>query len=107
MTENYGIDIRTSRGARARAVFGGEVASIISIPGASGQTVLINHGSYYTVYAKLDKVLVSKGMKVSTKQAIGTVLTDDDGNTQINFQVWKVGANGASFKVNPELWIAQ
>jgi septal ring factor EnvC (AmiA/AmiB activator) len=106
VTENYGIDIRTSRGARARAVFGGEVASVISIPGAPGQTVLINHGSYYTVYAKLDKVNVSKGMKVSIKQPIGTVLTDDDGNTQINFQVWKVGANGASFKVNPELYIA-
>lgn len=106
-TENYGIDIKTSRGARARAVFAGEVASIISIPGAAGQTVLVNHGSYYTVYAKLDKVMVSKGMKLSAKQTIGTVLTDDDGNTQINFQVWKVGANGASSKVNPELWIAQ
>jgi septal ring factor EnvC (AmiA/AmiB activator) len=106
-TENYGIDIKTSRGAKARAVFGGEVASIISIPGAAGQTVLVNHGSYYTVYAKLDKVMVTKGMKLSTKQTIGTVLTDEDGNTQINFQVWKVGANGSSFKVNPELWIAQ
>lgn len=106
-TENYGIDIKTSRGAKARAVFAGEVASIISIPGAAGQTVLVNHGSYYTVYAKLDKVMVTKGMKLSVKQTIGTVLTDDDGNTQINFQVWKVGANGSSFKVNPELWIAQ
>lgn len=106
-TENYGVDIKTSRGARARTVFGGEVASIISIPGAAGQTVLVNHGSYYTVYAKLDKVMVTKGMKLTAKQTIGTVLTDDDGNTQINFQVWKVGANGASSKVNPELWIAQ
>lgn len=106
-TENYGIDIKTSRGARARAVFGGEVASIISIPGAAGQTVLVNHGSYYTVYAKLDKVTVTKGMRLSAKQTIGTVLTDDDGNTQINFQVWKVGASGSSSKVNPELWIAQ
>lgn len=106
-TENYGVDIKTSRGAKTRAVFAGEVASIISIPGAPGQTVLINHGSYYTVYAKLDKVTVTKGMKVSMKQQIGTVLTDDDGNTIMNFQVWKVGANGASFKVNPEWWIAQ
>ena len=106
-TENYGIDIKTSRGARARAVFSGEVASIISIPGAAGQTVLVNHGSYFTVYAKLDKVMVTKGMKLTSKQTIGTVLTDDEGNTQINFQVWKVGANGTTSKVNPELWIAQ
>jgi Membrane proteins related to metalloendopeptidases len=106
-TENNGIDIRTSRGSKARAVFAGEVASIISIPGVGGQTVLINHGSYYTVYANLDKVLVSKGSKVTMKQPVGIVLTDDDGNTTMNFQVWKVGIGGAVSKVNPEFWIAQ
>ena len=83
------------------------VASIISIPGTAWQTVVINHGSYFTVYAKLEKVFVSKGAKVNTKQPIGVVITDEEGNTQINFQVWKVGVGGASVKVNPELWIAQ
>ena len=107
VTDNYGIDIKTSRGAKARAIFTGEVASIISIPGTAWQTVVINHGSYFTVYAKLEKVFVSKGAKVNTKQPIGVVITDEEGNTQINFQVWKVGVGGASVKVNPELWIAQ
>jgi murein DD-endopeptidase MepM/ murein hydrolase activator NlpD len=107
VTDNYGIDIKTSRGAKARAIFTGEVASIISIPGTAWQTVVINHGSYFTVYAKLEKVFVAKGAKVTTKQPIGVVITDEEGNTQINFQVWKVGANGSSVKVNPELWIAQ
>lgn len=106
VTENYGIDIKTSRGAAARTIFAGEVNSVISIPGM-GQTVLINHGTFYTVYSKLAKVNVAKGSKVSMKQSIGTVLTDDEGNTHIHFEIWKVGANGQPFKVNPEQWVAQ
>ncbi|MBK7762591.1 MAG: peptidoglycan DD-metalloendopeptidase family protein [Bacteroidetes bacterium] len=106
VTENYGVDIKTSIGATARAVFSGEVNSIINIPGM-GMTVLINHGSFYTVYSKLSKVNVSKGSRVNMKQSIGTVSTDDDGNTQIHFEIWKVGANGSPYKVNPEQWVAQ
>lgn len=106
VTENYGIDIKTSRGSGARAVFPGEVSTVINIPG-TGQTVIVNHGSYFTVYAKLSSVSVSKGTKVALKQRIGNVMTDDDGNTQIHFEIWKVGANGSPFKMNPEQWIAQ
>jgi septal ring factor EnvC (AmiA/AmiB activator) len=105
-TENYGIDIKTSRAANARSIFAGEVSSIISIPG-TGTTVIINHGSFFTVYAKLSSVSVKKGARVSMKQSIGTVMTDEEGNTQINFQVWRIGANGSSYKMNPEQWIAQ
>jgi murein DD-endopeptidase MepM/ murein hydrolase activator NlpD len=106
VTENYGVDIKTSVGAAARAIYSGEVNSIINVPGM-GQTVLINHGSFYTVYSKLSKVNVVKGSRVNTKQSIGTVSTDDDGNTLIHFEIWKVGANGSPFKVNPEQWVAQ
>ncbi|MEZ5046127.1 MAG: peptidoglycan DD-metalloendopeptidase family protein [Chitinophagaceae bacterium] len=106
VTENYGIDIKTGKGAPVRAVFGGEVNSIITIPGM-GQTVLINHGSFYTVYSKLSRVNVSKGSKVSLKQAIGSVMTDEDGNTQVHFEIWKVGTNGQAFKINPEQWVSQ
>lgn len=104
-TENYGIDIKTNRGANARAVFPGEVTTVLSIPG-TGQTVIVNHGTFFTVYAKLSSVNVSKGSSVGYKQKIGTVMTDDDGNTQVHFEIWRVGANGTSNKMNPELWIA-
>lgn len=104
-TENYGIDIKTNSGATARAIYAGEVNSVFPIAGM-GQTVLVNHGSFYTVYSRLGKVNVSKGSKISMKQPIGTVLTDDEGKTQIHFEIWKVGANGQPFKVNPEQWIA-
>ncbi len=106
VTENYGVDIKTSIGATARAIYSGEVNSIINIPGM-GQTVLVNHGAFYSVYSKLSKVTVTKGSHVSMKQAIGTVSTDDDGNTLMHFEIWKVGANGSPYKVNPEIWVAQ
>lgn len=106
VSENYGVDIRTSRGASARSVYPGEVISILSLPG-TGNTVIVSHGSYYTVYGKLSSVSVSKGSRVGLKQKIGTVMTDDDGNANFHFEIWKAGINGGSSKLNPEFWIAQ
>lgn len=98
--ENNGIDIQTGQGAKARAVFEGTVTNVISMPGL-GQTVLINHGKYFTVYSGLTNVQVKKDDRVNTKQTIGTVMNNEDGVAVMNFQVW----NGAS-KMNPSLWIA-
>jgi murein DD-endopeptidase MepM/ murein hydrolase activator NlpD len=61
-----------------RAVFRGEVSSVIVLPGA-GKAVIISHGAYRTVYSNLREVSVTKGQKVDTKQTMGTVLTGDDG----------------------------
>jgi murein hydrolase activator len=102
--ENYGVDIRTAKGAQTKSVFGGEVSSIFFIPG-SGNYVMVNHGNYFTVYGKLDKVSVVKGQKISARAIIGTVMTDAEGNNQLHFEVWKVNANGAPTKLNPEQWI--
>ncbi len=103
-TENYGIDIKTKKGTPAYAIFAGEVSSVIFIPGA-GQTVLVNHGSFYTVYSKLKNVSVRKGQKVKLKQVLGSVMTDETGNTKVHFEVWRVGSNGSPRKENPEVWV--
>lgn len=103
-TENYGIDIRTQKGSVVYAIFPGEISSILNIPGA-GQTVIINHGSYYTVYSKLSNVKLSKGAKVTMKQVLGNVQTDDNGACYAHFEVWKVGADGTPYKLNPESWV--
>jgi murein hydrolase activator len=102
--ENYGVDIRTAKGAIAKSVFGGDVSSIFFIPGA-GNCVMVNHGNYFTVYSKLDKVAVSKGQKIAARTAIGSVMTDAEGNNQVHFEIWKVNANGSPVKLNPEQWI--
>lgn len=99
--DNNGIDIGTDPGAPARAVFNGTVTNVLFIDDM-GWNVIINHGHYFTLYSRLSKVTVKKGDKVATKQTIGKVDINDEGESFINFQVWS-GAN----KTNPELWIAR
>ncbi len=101
MIENDGVDIQTSAGATARAVFEGTVSKIFYVPGF-GNNVLINHGEYFTVYNGLSGVSVAAGQQVKTKQSIGTVGPNDEGVHVIKFQVWK----GSSTQ-NPMGWIAQ
>ena len=80
------------------------MSSVLSIPGA-GQTVLVNHGTFYTVYSKLANARVRKGQKVGLKQVLGSVMTDETGSTKVHFEIWRVGANGSPRKVNPEQWV--
>ncbi len=100
--ENNGIDITTEKGSSVRAVFRGEVSSVIVIPGA-GKAVIISHGAYRSVYSNLREVSVEKGQKVETKQAVGTVLTDEDGS-KAHLELWKITAEGL-VKVDPGPWL--
>lgn len=102
--ENNGIDITTEKGAMVRAIFRGEVSSVIVIPGA-GKAVILSHGAYRTVYSNLRDVTVAKGQKVDTKQALGTVLSED-GAALAHVELWKVTADGL-VKVDPAPWLAQ
>ena len=100
--ENNGVDITTEKGAAVRAIFRGEVSSVIVIPGA-GKAVILSHGAYRTVYSNLREVSVAKGQKVDTKQTVGTVLTDDTGSIA-HIEVWKITADGL-VKVDPGPWL--
>ncbi|GAB4137604.1 MAG: peptidoglycan DD-metalloendopeptidase family protein [Bacteroidia bacterium] len=101
VTQNNGVDIATTSGANARAVYEGEVTGLTNIPG-SGWLVIVRHGEYLTVYANLEEVFVKQGDKVKTKQAIGKVYTDNDGGTtELHFEVWQSGIG----KMDPELWL--
>lgn len=101
MIQNNGIDIQTSAGASARCVQKGTVAAIISIPGM-GKTVLVNHGEYFTVYSKLQNVSVSQGQELSLKQTIGSIAENEDGATEVHFEIWL-----NQDKQNPEAWLAK
>lgn len=97
---NNGIDISTSKGALARAVFDGEVTGVANIPG-SGKVVIVRHGEYLSVYANLNDVYVKTGEKVTTKQNLGSVIYDDnDAKTEIHLEIWKGQA-----KLDPEVWL--
>lgn len=102
--ENNGIDITTSKGATARVIFEGTVTSVFTIPGA-GKNIIVSHGAYRSVYTNLQEVFVTTGEKVSTKQALGVIQTDDDdGKTVAHLEIWKISGSGTT-KQNPALWI--
>ena len=98
---NSGVEITTDRGATARAVFGGEVTSVIVISPVN-RAVMIQHGDYFTVYQNLSSVNVSKGDKVGIKQTIGTVRTNGEtGKTILKFLILQ----NTTYN-NPEGWLS-
>ena len=82
-------------------VFDGVVKQVLVMPGYN-QCVLVQHGSFYTFYCKLDKVTVKAGEKLKTGQAMGALAASDENGSVIHFQLWH-GTN----KQNPELWISK
>lgn len=87
LMNNNGVEICTSKGAQARAVFSGEVTSIAIAP-TGGKLIIIRHGEYLSVYMNIGEVFVKQGDKVTIKQVIGTIL-EEDGKTSMNLQIWK------------------
>lgn len=97
---NSGVEITTDQGATARAVFGGEVTSVIVLSPVN-KAVMIQHGDYFTVYQNLSAVYVSKGDKVSIKQSIGKVRTNGEtGKTILKFTI----SQNTTYN-NPASWL--
>lgn len=99
---NKGIYLQTPAGTAARAVFDGVVTSIFVMSGTTA--VIVQHGSYRTVYSGLSSVKVKKGDNVKAKQAIGTIYSDpdQDNSTRLFFQVWQ-----DRNILDPEKWITK
>ena len=98
---NSGVEITTEKGAIARAVFGGEVSSVMVLSPIN-KIVIIQHGDFFSVYQNLNHVTVNKGDKVSLKQSIGTVNTNGEtGATLIKFLI----SQNATY-VNPQQWLS-
>ena len=103
-TNNSGIDISTPKNAQVRSVFEGEVTSILNIPGA-GKVVIIKHGNYRTVYSNLQDTYVSKGTKVNTKQAIGSLIVSANSSVSVaHFEIHLVSGSAVQ-TINPTLWV--
>ena len=96
---NNGIDISTEQGANALCVFEGQVSTVFNT--GTANVVMVRHGTYFTLYANLDKVFVKSGDKVKTGQKLGVVHTGAGDNvTTLHFEVWKDRNN-----TNPEAWL--
>lgn len=97
--DNIGIEIQTPGSVPVHAVFDGVVSEIALIPGMNS-VIIIQHGSYRTVYARLSKVQVEKGDSVKKQQPIGTVYTNTQGSSSVHFEVWH-----NTKKLDPETWL--
>ena len=98
---NSGVEITTEQGSNARAVFGGEVTSVIVLSPLN-KAVMIQHGDFFTVYQNLSSVSVSKGDKVSIKQSLGRVRTNNEtGKTVIKFLILQ----NTTYN-NPQSWLS-
>ncbi|MBK9448789.1 MAG: peptidoglycan DD-metalloendopeptidase family protein [Bacteroidetes bacterium] len=97
-----GIDLTTVPAQNVRAIFGGLVESVMSIPG-QGKMVIISHGTYYTVYANLSTINVKAQDKVLELGNIGAARTDPaTGETKLYFQM-----NQDKISLDPELWLVK
>lgn len=101
MYDNPGIDAEVSLGASAQAVYGGKVSGVYVIPGYS-TVVIVNHGSYYTVYGNISSPTVKVGDVVKQGQSLGRLAQaeEDSAHSSIHFEVWKNRE-----KLNPLDWI--
>ena len=97
--KNSGVEITTEQGSTARAVFAGEVTSVIVLSPVN-KAVMIQHGDCFTVYQNLSSVFVSKGEKVSIKQSLGKIRTNGEGKTILKFTI----SQNTTYN-NPASWL--
>jgi septal ring factor EnvC (AmiA/AmiB activator) len=97
--QNDGINIQTKQGETVKALFNGEVKRVAFIP-SIGNTVIIGHGEYYTVYSGLKEVFVKNGEKVSTAQEIGQLQVNGEGISELRFQIRK-----NTEALDPQTWL--
>ena len=98
--QSNGVIIATDEGAKARAVFEGEVIAILAVPGGN-KGVQIKHGNYISTYYNLSSLYVKKGDKVAPKDELGEIYTNRyNGLTQLKFYLYKDAT-----RLNPEEWI--
>jgi len=100
--QSNGVIITTDAGAKARAIFRGEVIAILSIPGGN-KAVQLKHGNFISTYYNLSKIYVKKGDNVLAKQELGDIYTNrSNGQTRLKFYLHQ-----NTSKLNPEEWVYQ
>ena len=94
--DNKGINIKGNPGCVARSIYDGEVSAVFGYAGS--MVVMVRHGAFISVYCNLRSVSVSRGQKVSARQTLGVVGSDNI----LQFQLRK-----ETTKLNPEVWLGR
>jgi murein hydrolase activator len=86
--QNNGVNIQTKQGEQVKSIFSGEVREVALI-GGFGRTVIVSHGEFFTVYSGLREVVVKKGQKISSNSEIGIVASNNEGVSELRFQIFQ------------------
>lgn len=97
--DNPGLTIEADAGTSVKAVFDGEVSTVINI--GSVQGVIVKHGKYFTTYSNLSSVSVSKGQQIKVGQVVGRLDEKDGGRGELEFVI----TNERNINLNPEAWL--
>ena len=100
VVNNNGVDIQTNKDEKVKSVYSGKVLRVALVPG-NGTAVIVKHGEYFTVYSKMKNVQVKTGQEIKEGDVIGEVYTDNNGVSELEFQVWKNNQ-----KLDPQTWLA-
>jgi murein hydrolase activator len=99
-TTNNGINIACKKETTVRSVFKGKVKAIFEVPGME-KIILVKHGEYFTVYAKLENVQVKIGQEINVGDVLANVFTyEPEQKTEIHFEIFK-----GKKALNPEAWL--
>lgn len=98
VVKNDGIELGANGGKNVHSIFEGNVTNVIPIPG-DGTSIIIKHGDFYTVYSKVENVIVKPGDIVTRGQVIAA-LAKNEKLAKMIFQLWH-----KKVKLNPELWL--
>lgn len=97
---NKGINILVDKSSNIHSIYDGVVTKVFFFTGL-GNSVMIRHGNYISVYSNLTNVEVKTGQKVTTNQRIGQIIPSSTKESMIiHFELWN-----ETTPLNPELWI--
>jgi murein hydrolase activator len=99
-TNNIGVEISAPPRSTVRVVNDGYVFGIQNFP-PYGETVLVHHGGFYTVYGNLSEIYVRKNQVLSRDDVIG--LSGDE-NALIGEVLFFMVREGTT-NLNPEEWL--
>jgi septal ring factor EnvC (AmiA/AmiB activator) len=99
-TPNPGVIIDTQASAEVRAIFDGQVIDLSILP-EYGTYLVVEHGTYKTVYSNFSMTYVAEGDDVTAGQVIGRAGTDaEPKGMALFFALFKEGS-----PVDPEPWL--
>ena len=100
VTNNTGIDISADKGEAVYCVASGKVVYVGWMRGL-GRIVIVDHGGYYTTYARLDEAKVAKDQKISAGAEVGEVGEPNPFDPpKLHFEIRK-----STEAMDPEEWL--